>query len=49
MGNDHPGCGGEDGGKYQSFILHVLEHDWIDDKVISDITNESYAKAFISC
>jgi len=27
--------------KYQSFILQVLEHDWLDEKVISDVTIES--------
>jgi len=27
--------------KNRSFILQVLEHDWIDEKVISDVTVES--------
>jgi len=27
--------------KYRSFILQVLEHDWLDVKVISDVTIES--------
>jgi len=27
--------------KYSSFILQLLEHDWLDVKIISDVTVES--------